>query len=125
MQKADRSFSLRASCFQIRKKQRYSVDGLMMFSCKGIQGMDLREISFDHVLNVGGGHRLFLGCSLSGYKDSMQGLSGLGVCLCVCFKGFWSLAKAFGDHLFFAHGFLLREDYFRFPVMHFGGESVL
>jgi hypothetical protein len=22
-------------------------------------------------------------------------------------------------------GFLLREDYFRFPVMHFGGESVL
>jgi hypothetical protein len=41
------------------------------------------------------------------------------------FKGFWSLAKAFGDHLFFAHGFLLREDYFWFPVMHFGGESVL
>ena len=78
MQKADRSFSLRASWFQIRKKQRYSVDGLMMFSCKGIQGMDLREIS---VLNVGGDHRLFLGCSLSGYKDSMQGFSGLGVCV--------------------------------------------
>jgi hypothetical protein len=82
MQKADRSFSLRASCFQIRKKQRYSVDGLMMSSCKvNIQGMDLREISFDHVLNVGGDHRLFLGCSLSGYKDSMQGFSGLGVCV--------------------------------------------
>jgi hypothetical protein len=57
------------------------VDGLMMFSCEGIQGMDLREISFDHVLDVGGDHRLFLGCSLSGYKDSMQGLSGLGVCV--------------------------------------------
>ena len=78
MQKADRSFSLRASWFQIRKKKRYSVDGLMMFSCKGIQGMDLREIS---VLNFGGDHRLFLGCSLSGYKDSMQGFSGLGVCV--------------------------------------------
>ena len=78
MQKADRSVSLRASWFQIRKKQRYSVDGLMMFSCKGIQGMDLREIS---VLNFGGDHRLFLGCSLSGYKDSMQGFSGLGVCV--------------------------------------------
>ena len=50
----------------------------MMFSCKGIQGMDLREIS---VLNFGGDHRLFLGCSLSGYKDSMQGFSGLGVCV--------------------------------------------
>jgi hypothetical protein len=46
-------------------------------------------------------------------------------CLCVCFKGLWPLAKAFGAHLFFAYGFLLREDYFRFPVMHFGGESVL
>jgi hypothetical protein len=81
MQKADRSFSLRASCFQIRKKQRYSVDGLMMFSCIGIQWMDLRELSFDHVLNVGGDHRLFLGCPLGGYKDSMQGFSGLGVCV--------------------------------------------
>jgi hypothetical protein len=79
MQKADRFFSLRASCFQIRKKQRYSVDGLMMFSCKDIQWMDLRGPSFDHVLDVGGDHRLFLGCLLSGYKESMQGFSGLGV----------------------------------------------
>jgi hypothetical protein len=63
------------------------VDGLMMFSCEGIQGMDLREISFGHVLDVGGDHRLFLGCSLSGYKDSMQGLSGLGVCVFAS-KGF-------------------------------------
>jgi hypothetical protein len=49
--------------------QRYSVDA------------DLREPPFDHVLDVGGGHRLFLGCPLSGYKDPMQGLSGLGVCV--------------------------------------------
>jgi hypothetical protein len=37
------------------------VDGLMVFSCKDIQWMDLREHSFDHVLHVGGDHRLFLG----------------------------------------------------------------
>ena len=51
MQKADRSFSLRASWFQIRKKQRYSVDGLMMFSCKGIHGTkglyECDQASFD------------------------------------------------------------------------------
>jgi hypothetical protein len=41
----------------------------------------LREYSFGHVLDVGGDHRLFLGCPLSGYKDSMQGFSGLGVCV--------------------------------------------
>jgi hypothetical protein len=28
------------------------------------------------------------------------------------------VAKAFRGHLLFAYGFLLREDYFRFPVMH-------
>jgi hypothetical protein len=43
--------------------------------------MDLRGPSFDHVLDVGGDHRSFLGCPLSGYTDSMQGLSGLGVCV--------------------------------------------
>jgi hypothetical protein len=43
--------------------------------------MDLRGPSFDHVLNVSGDHRLFLGRPLSGYKDSMQGFSGLGVCV--------------------------------------------
>jgi hypothetical protein len=43
--------------------------------------MDLREPPFDHALDVGGDHRLFLGCHLSGYKDSMQGSSGLGVCV--------------------------------------------
>jgi hypothetical protein len=75
MQKADRSFSLRASWFQIRKKQRYSVDGLMMFSCKGIQGMDLREIS---VLNFGGDHRLiyvYVGAARADSRRSGVGLA--------------------------------------------------
>jgi hypothetical protein len=43
--------------------------------------MDLREPSFEHILDVGGDHRLFLGCPLSGYKDSMHGFSGLDVCV--------------------------------------------
>ena len=42
--------------------------------------MDLRGPSFDRVLDVGPPFVLgFLGYPLSGYKDSMQGLSGLGV----------------------------------------------
>ena len=95
-----------------------------MFSCKDIQWMDLREPVSDHVLDVGGDHRLYLGRPLSGYKDSMQGFSGLGVSVFASnVFGLWQ--RLLGIIYFFAYGFLLREDYFRFPVMHFGGESVL
>jgi hypothetical protein len=116
MQKEDRFFFLyELPAFRFAKSKRYSVDGLVMFSCNGIQWMDLRKPSFDHVLNVGGDHRLFLGCPLSGYKDSMQGFSGLGVCVFA--------SKAFG-----LWQRLLGIIYFRFPVICDAfrcGESVL
>ena len=59
-----------------------------------IQWVDLREPPFDHVLNVGGDHCLFLGFPLSGYKDSMQGLSVWIGCVCVFASkvfGLWRL----------------------------------
>jgi hypothetical protein len=52
-----------------------------MFSCKDIQWIDLSVPFLEHVLDVGGDHRLFLGRPLSGYKKTMQGSSGLGVCV--------------------------------------------
>jgi hypothetical protein len=98
-----------------------------VFSCKDIQWMDLREPVSDHVLDVGGDHRLYLGRPLSGYKDSMQGSSGLGV---------WVFAsKAFGLRqrllgvIFFCvwaplSWFLLREDYFRSQQEHTQGGAI-
>jgi hypothetical protein len=126
MQKADLFlFLYELPAFRFAKSKGIQWMAWCMFRCKDIQWMDLHGPPFDHVLDVGGDHRLFLGCPLSGYKDSMQGPSGLGGCLFVCFKGFWSLAAALGGHLFFAYAPLLREEYFRFPGMHVGGESAL
>ena len=93
-----------------------------MFSCKDIQWIDLSEPFLEHVLDVGGDHRLFLGRPLSGYKKTMQGSSGLGVCVFAS-KAFGLWQGPLGIIYFFAYGFLLRGGYFRFPVMHFGGES--
>jgi hypothetical protein len=41
--------------------------------------MRARCVITDHL--TGRRKSLFLGCPLSGYKDSMQGFSGLGVCV--------------------------------------------
>jgi hypothetical protein len=67
-----------------------------------------------------------LGCPLSGYKDSMQGFSGLGVCV-FAYKifGLWQRLLGVIFFLLMGSSSCVKTHYFRFPVIHFGGESVL
>ena len=83
MQKAGRFFSLRAPCFQIRKKQKYSVDEWLdewcsaaaLALCSSVVALSL--VSIYSTEQPSCWRVKLLGCPLSGYKDSRRRFSGL------------------------------------------------